>query len=81
MPLKDYLKSNTKESSMRLGFIICVITGCACGLILGVLDEVLNDGENLLGVAAISTGILAAAFTAKGYSGNREQINQKGGIG
>jgi hypothetical protein len=50
---------------MRLGFYTCVLAGCIGGILLGVLDIILNKGKNLLGVAAIVGGLLAPAFYGK----------------
>lgn len=66
----DYIKESMSgmdgfASAMRQGFLVCVWGGVAGGIGLGVLDICLNKGANLLGVAAIITGILGTAFLGK----------------
>ena len=79
MSIQEYLKSDSKASSMRLGFIISVWFACAGGFILAILDICINEGKNLLGVAAVIGVIQGFAFGGKTFSGKFEkekQVNQ-----
>lgn len=57
MNLIQFFRSDTNYSSMRLGFIICVLTGCLGGIGLCVLDLVINKGKNIVGL-----GLIIAAY-------------------
>jgi hypothetical protein len=63
--MKEYLMKGTKQSSMRLGFIHAIFVSCYGGFILAILDIVLNEGKNLIGVAAVQTGLAGVAFYGK----------------
>lgn len=78
MSLNEYLTAGNSKSSMRLGFIWSVITGCVGGFILAVLDIILNHGANLLGVAAVVGAWQLFAFGGKAYSGKWEQRREGG---
>lgn len=75
MPIKDYLEAGNNKSSMRLGFVWSVATGCIGGFILALLDIILNHGTNLLGVAAVIAAWQGFAFGFKFASGKAEVNN------
>jgi NAD/NADP transhydrogenase beta subunit len=59
------LKQKLSESTMRLCFFICVITGCLIGGSGTILDIVLNKGVNLAGVGVVIVAFLTPAFGGK----------------
>ena len=73
MSIQEYLIKGSGKSSMRLGFIISVYTGCFGGFILAVLDICINKGVNLVGVSLIIGAWQLFAFGGKTLSGKLEQ--------
>lgn len=67
----DFLKEqNGKDSIIRAGFLMCVITGCLIGL--GAL--IVSKGKDLdyVGLTSLVSVYLAIPFMGKAYQRGRE---------
>lgn len=64
--MTKYLQSRSGDkSSMRLGFMFCVITGCFGGIGACILDIIMNQGKNIAAIAIVIGAYLTPAFYGK----------------
>lgn len=65
MNFKKFLSLDVNYSSMRLSFILCVVTGCLGGMSLCIIDLFINQGKNIATIAIVIASYLGPAFLGK----------------